>query len=125
MDTLKTILNLIEKNYETDAHFEREAGLKPKTVDSWKRGNSSAYLKMLPKLSETFNVSTDYLLGNTNNPTPPNAEPTDEVSEYLDILHKRDDMRMLFSVAKNATKEDIKIAADIIENLIKKQRGEN
>ena len=64
MDALNTILNLISEKFPSDRAFESAANLKPKTVDSWKRGNSKSYLKMLPKLSNMFNVSIDYLFGN-------------------------------------------------------------
>ncbi|MDR2558899.1 MAG: helix-turn-helix domain-containing protein [Oscillospiraceae bacterium] len=64
MDVLNIILKLIRENYKSNAAFERELGLTPLTVSDWKRKKSESYLKMLPKLSECFNVTTDYLLGN-------------------------------------------------------------
>jgi len=39
----------------------------------------------------------------------------DELTEYLDELHKRPEMKILFKVAKKATKEDIEKAVKIIE----------
>lgn len=90
MNTKERILNLIKNNFESDAEFERKLNLKPKTVDSWRRDNSKAYLKILPDLSTCFNVSTDYLLGNTNDPNPPNKKtpdenPSDEL-KYEDLI---------------------------------------
>lgn len=41
--------------------------------------------------------------------------PPDELAEYLDELHKRPEMKMLFKVAKKATKEDVEKAVKIIE----------
>lgn len=43
--------------------------------------------------------------------------PIDELSEYLEDLRYRPEMRMLFSAAKTATKEDIEKAVKIIETL--------
>ncbi|WHH61601.1 helix-turn-helix transcriptional regulator [Petroclostridium sp. X23] len=40
-----------------------------------------------------------------------------EITEILEQLHKRPEMKMLFSVSKNATKEDIEKAVKIIEAL--------
>ncbi len=45
----------------------------------------------------------------------PDAIIPDELTEYLDELHKRPEMKMLFKVAKKATKEDIEKAVKIIE----------
>lgn len=87
MDTLSNILSLIESKYSSDAAFEVAAGLKPKTVYDWKRGKSASYLKMLPKLSDLFNVSTDCLLGNEQKNKP--ATERDELKENILNLFSR------------------------------------
>ena len=51
------------------------------------------------------------------------TEPTDELTEYLEELKTRPEMKMLFSVAKGATKEDIEKAVAIIEALRKTGNG--
>ncbi len=90
MDTLGCILSLIKTTFKSDASFEAAADLKPKTVDSWKRGKSASYLKMLPKLSELFGVTTDYLLGNEQKKKP-SAEAKSfsrETMELTDQIEK-------------------------------------
>lgn len=118
---LARILELIAGKGITEKQFLKDVGLNITTLSDWKAGKSQSYKKHADIIADYFNVSVDYLLGKTD---IRNTAEHDEVDEYLDILHKRGDMRMLFSVAKNATKEDIEIAADIIEKLIKKERGE-
>jgi len=81
LDTLDIILRLISQNYPSDAAFEIVADLKPKTVYDWKRGKSSSYLKMLPKLSELFGISTDYLLGNEQKKKPSSFEDSLSIDE--------------------------------------------
>ena len=61
-ETREKILALIESEYESDAAFEREMGLASKTVNNWRRGRSSSYMKMLPKLADGFEVSIGELL---------------------------------------------------------------
>ena len=56
------ILALIESEYESDAAFERDMGLADKTVNNWRRGRSASFMKMLPRLTETFAVSISQLL---------------------------------------------------------------
>ena len=41
----------------------------------------------------------------------------EELQEYLEELKNRSEMRMLFSLAKGATKEDVEKAVKIIEAL--------
>ena len=60
--TRERILSLIGSEFESDAAFERELGLPSKTVNNWRRGRSSSFMKMLPKLSESFDVNVGELL---------------------------------------------------------------
>lgn len=60
--TRDKILLLIESEFESDAAFEREVGLQSKTVNNWRRGRSSSYMKMLPRLADAFEVSVGELL---------------------------------------------------------------
>ena len=56
------ILSLISSEFESDAAFERELELPSKTVNNWRRGRSSSFMKMLPRLSDSFGVSVGELL---------------------------------------------------------------
>ena len=56
------ILSLIESEFESDAAFERRMSLADKTVNNWRRGRSSSYMRMLPALSELFGVNIGELL---------------------------------------------------------------
>lgn len=56
------ILSLIDTEFESDAAFERAMGLGDKTVNNWRRGRSSSYMKMLPRLSESLGVNIGELL---------------------------------------------------------------
>jgi transcriptional regulator with XRE-family HTH domain len=60
--TRERILSLIGSEFESDAAFERELGLPSKTVNNWRRGRSSSFMKMLPRLSESFDVNVGELL---------------------------------------------------------------
>ena len=56
------VISLIEAGFESDAAFERAMGLPSKTVNNWRRGLSSSFMKMLPELSERFGVNIGELL---------------------------------------------------------------
>ena len=78
----KRILELIDSEFESDAAFERAMGLSDKTVNNWRRGRSSSYMKMLPRLSDEFSVNVGELLD------IPLRKDTSELSEEeLHILH--------------------------------------
>ncbi len=65
---------------------------------------------MLKSIANFFDVTTDYLLGNQKL----NFQDTDNILEYL---HKRPEMKALFSITRNSSKEDIEQAIKIIEAL--------
>ena len=56
------ILSLRDSEFESDAAFERKMGLGDKTVNNWRRGRSSSYMRMLPALSKLFGVNVGELL---------------------------------------------------------------
>ena len=62
IETREKILSLIDSEFDSDASFEREMGLASKTVNNWRRGRSSSYMKMLPTLADAFGVSVGELL---------------------------------------------------------------
>ena len=93
-----------------------DMGIGQSTATRWKQGTAVPRAETLQKIADYFGVSTDYLLGNETEKSPATAE-NDELNEYLEELKNREEMRMLFSLAKGATKEDVQRAVAIIEAL--------
>ncbi|MBQ7336061.1 MAG: hypothetical protein IJW92_06280, partial [Clostridia bacterium] len=52
------------------------------------------------------------------------VEEADELNELLQELKTRPEMRMLFSLAKGATKEDVELAVAIIQRMRQSGDGE-
>ena len=99
------VLSLIDSEFESDAAFERAMSLPEKTVNNWRRGRSSSFMKMLPALSERFRVNIGELLD------IPLRRDTSELSEEeLRILHLYRKSRVLpqkLREALNTTLEDV------------------
>ena len=75
---------------------------------------------ILEPLSKLLRTTPAYLMGWEENPEQPTLVNDDpELTEYLEELKNRDEMRMLFKLAKNATKADVMRAVAIIEALRK------
>jgi len=70
MNTLERILYLKDGNGLSDLALARELGLGERIVDSWKRGNSKSYIKLIPQIAGFFGVSVSYLLCVTDDPAP-------------------------------------------------------
>ncbi len=102
------ILALIDSEFESDAAFERALGLPGKTVNNWRRGRSSSYMKMLPRLSEEFRVNVGALLD------IPLKSDTSELSEdELHILHLYRKSRTMPPKLRNALRETIEHTIDL------------
>lgn len=93
----------------------RRAGASTGNLDRWRSGVTPK-APMLKRLSEALEVPVSELTGEI---TPEKPGERSELTEYLDQLRERPEMRMLFSVAKDASKEDVEAVARFIESLRK------
>lgn len=104
-----------------DLYNEKFGGkLNKSTISRYENGLQEPIFTVVKNFSELFNVTTDYLTGNDNITKFSSENPENsELEEYLEELRTRPEMKMLFSVTKNATKEDVERAVKIIEALLK------
>ena len=90
----------------------KRLGLAKSTISMYESGTREPNLETLEAIADLFNVDM-----NTLTDSKISAELSDELQEYLEELKNRSEMRMLFRLAKNATKEDVEKAVKIIEAL--------
>jgi transcriptional regulator with XRE-family HTH domain len=109
---------LMQSSGMTKYRLSKLAGCSATTVTNWLSGKeiTPTYLQ---RVSEIFNVTTDFLLGSEQKEKPDLSEEEAELNEYLEELKNRPECRMLFKLAKGATKEDVEQAVKIIEALRK------
>lgn len=111
--------DLCKQKAVTPNYVCKELGFSTATATHWKNGKIPSGAS-LQKLADYFGVSVDHLLGKTDVRVPQQAESNgDDLQDYLEELRSRPEMRMLFSLAKGATKEDVERAVAIIEALRK------
>ena len=96
------ILSLIDSEFESDAAFERALGLPEKTVNNWRRGRSSSFMKMLPRLSEEFRVNVGELLD-----IPLRSDTSELSEEELHMLHLYRKARTLPIKLREALRENL------------------
>lgn len=121
MNTLDKISALLQNKNLKQKDLTSFLGLKETSYGDWKNGRNSSYLKYIVKIAEFLNVSTDYLLGNDNVKVFDDNDNLvvidDETRDIIDTLRTKPEMKILFSVSKKATKEDIEQAVKIIKAL--------
>lgn len=102
------ILSLIDAEFESDAAFERALGIPDKTVNNWRRGRSASFMRMLPRLSETFRVNVGELLN------IPLRRDTSELSEEeLHLLHLYRKSRAMPDKMRHALRETLEMTIEL------------
>lgn len=100
-------------------------GVAPNTISQYESGKREPDIDTLMKIASILEVSVDNLLGNEEQAEARALVNGDrELTEYLDMLANRSECRMLFSLAKDATREDVEVAVRMIEALRAKERGD-
>lgn len=81
----KRIAELRKKNKKTQQDIANLLGITRPAYTAYERGTRSPDYESLQKLAEFYDVTTDYLLGRTDDPNPPDKEKS---SERDKIIHK-------------------------------------
>ena len=122
--TLERILSLLphkpDGSLEHGARkeFAQSIGLKNgNLISDWVKGRTNSYNNYLYEIAAKYNVSVEWLRGETDEQPPAQVEPEDELREYLDMLRNRPECRMLLSTVKGATKEEVEANVRLIEAL--------
>lgn len=72
MDIYKErIKPLFDRTGLLNKDLEGKIGIPEKKISDWNAGRLKSYDKYIPQIASYFHVSTDYLLGKTDDPTPP------------------------------------------------------
>lgn len=122
MCTLDIILKELKKQHKTQKELADYLGMSKNAVSEWKSGRNTAYMKYLPQIAIFLNVPIDTLIGMDDIRVEAHNEPIyldDETREIIDSLRTRPEMKILFSVSKNVSKEDIEAAVEMIKRFKK------
>lgn len=95
--------------------LNEKAGLGKNTIYSWKTKTPST--ENLQKVAKVLHTSTDYLLGNTDDPSPANNK---EEHPYVDIS---DDEKIYSYRGKPVPKEYLDVIRNLMESDIRKGKG--
>lgn len=113
------------QDYGVSAYkVSKETGISQSVFSEWKRGKSQPKLDKLRKIADFFNVPITYFTENSDESIKVEAhnEPfylDDETRDIIDELRTRPEMKILFSVSKNVTKEDIEATVEILKRMQK------
>ncbi|HEL1563514.1 helix-turn-helix domain-containing protein [Streptococcus suis] len=112
--TFEKIKELCKKQGISLNQLEDKLGFSQNYIYSMKKGNPK--VENLQKIADYFNVSTDYLLGRTDNP----RIASDESLSEIDL--KKDAAESFFYDGHELNEEDLDLIASILETRIKNRK---
>ena len=89
--TAERIKQLRKKKGLSQFELAELIGVKNNTVSTWERGTRKPDFEALSKLSEVFEVSFEYILGNSENDTP-REKPTEDELDQLALSNLADEL---------------------------------
>ena len=97
--TIERILNLLEQSGESARKVEVNAGLSNASFQAWRNGRNKPSADAIIKLAKYFGVSTDYLLGlseeRTASTTPSLSSNEQELLHLFNKLSPEDKQRAI------------------------------
>ncbi len=103
---------LRKRNHYSQTQLAEKIGVGRSAISMWEIGDREPDFETLEALADIFNVDMDFLTGRKAEKSPTtngeglvNDDP--ELTEYLQELQSRPEMKMLFHTFKTATKEQI------------------
>lgn len=112
-------VELCHNNGKSPSAVAQELGINKSNVSNWKNNGYTPRGAVLNKIAEYFGVSIDYLLGKEQKEKPL-VNDDEELTEYLEQLRTRPEMKMMFQLTKDASKEDVEKAVKVIEAMLGK-----
>lgn len=91
-------------------------GTSKQVISHYETGQRIPKISVVQAYAKTLNIDSSYFLEYSSS-TPSPAAEDQELTEYLEMLKTRPECRMLFKVAKGATKADVEKAVAIVEAL--------
>ena len=112
----KNLIYYMTTNNKTQSDLVTDLNLTASTVSDWANGKKYPRVDKMQLLADYFGILKSDLTEEHET-----SKMTDdiELQEYLEELKNRSELRMLFSLTKGATKEDVEKAVRIIEALKK------
>ena len=123
MGIASKLIRLMKEQNTNANELAKKADIPATTIYSLIRRDSSRVdIDSLIKIARALNTTADYLCNDDDEPEFPYSSNEQELIELREQLHKTPGMRTLFSLAKNATPEDLRLVEDMLKRM-KKDSG--
>jgi len=96
-------------------------GAAQSTIGSWESGAREPNHETTIRLAKFFGVSVDDMLGTRSQTEGSEIAPPvydEEALALMEEMHKRDELKVLFSTSRHAKKEDIEAVNRLLKGLV-------
>ena len=111
-------LRELRKGRYTQAEMAELLGVGRTTYTKYERGDIRLSADMLSRLAKIFDVSIDYIVND-------DAAADRELWEYREAIRRDPERRMLFSLARDATIDEVRQAVAVIDALKRANRHDD
>lgn len=115
----ENIKRLREARGLTQAQLGEIAGVTDKAVSTWESGKKDPRMGAIQRICDYFKISKSEILLDANEIENIKPKVDKDLDRYLTMLRDRSEMRMLFDVSEDASKEQIEAIVAFIEGLKK------
>lgn len=117
---------LLKEHKISATALAKELNFSPSTFTDWKHGRTTPKADKLQLIANYFNVSLDWLMGNSDIKEKSNMgsyydDP--EVAQLANEIKNDPELRILLDAKRSLSKEDMESVINITKSLLKKERG--
>lgn len=121
---IERLNSILQKRNLSQADLSKMTGIRSSSISDWLNGKYEPKQDKIAIIADALNVSPVWLIGydepSTNQTEGYYVDP--ETAEFAEYLRTRPGARMLFSAAKDISKEDMQKAVEYIEFLKSKYK---
>ena len=111
----KNIKKFRELNNLTQDELGEKMGVSGKTVSSWELNRTEPKMGMIEKLSNYFGCDTSELIGEAVKSNE--YYLNEDTKQIAQEIFENKELRMLFDASRKVSKEDLKIAIEMIKRM--------
>lgn len=121
---IERLNSILQKRNLSQADLSKMTGIRSSSISDWLNGKYEPKQDKIAIIADALNVSPVWLIGydepSTNQTEGYYVDP--ETAEYAEYLRTRPEARLLFSAAKDITKEEMEETVKYIEFLKSKHK---
>lgn len=121
---IKRLNSILQKRNLSQADLSKMTGIRSSSISDWLNGKYEPKQDKISIIADALNISPVWLIGyDDDSASQPEGYYVDpEAAEFAEYLRTRPGAHMLFSAAKDISKEDMQKAVEYIEFLKSKYK---